>query len=126
MEQAIMETVLQIAATLFITLIGVLGAWLTSKIAQKQQLAGIAAATGQVIQAAQMTVGELQQTVVDKLKAANGGKLTDAQIAELGEALLQKTYEKLSDPALKLLDAVAVDVDALIKGAGEEWIKKLK
>ena len=126
MSDAIVSTLVEIAATLLITLIGVLGTWLTTKIAKKQQLAGIAAATEQVIQAAQMTVGELQQTLVEKLKAIGGGKLSDAQIAELGEMLKAKTMEKLSNPALTLLTAAAVDVEALIRGAAESWLNKIK
>jgi hypothetical protein len=126
MSDAIVSTLVEIAATLLITLIGVLGTWLTTKIAKKQQLAGIAAATEQVIQAAQMTDGELQQTIVEKLKITGGGKLTEAQIAELGEMLKAKTMEKLSNPALTLLTAAAVDVEALIRGAAESWLNKIK
>jgi hypothetical protein len=126
MTDTIITVVAQVAATLLITLIGVLGTWLTAQIAKKQQLASIAAATEQVIRAAQMTVGELQQTVVEKLKAAGGGKLTEAQIVELAGLLRAKTLEKLSVPVTDLLTAAAVDVNALITGAGEEWIAKIK
>lgn len=126
MEQAIMETVLQVVATLLITLIGVLGTWLTAQIAKNKQLAGVAAATDQVILAAQTTVGELQQTLVDKLKANGGGKLSDEQIAVLGKALLDKTMEKLSLPTIQFLKSASVDINALITGAGEAWIAKIK
>lgn len=125
MEQAIYETILQIAATLAITLIGVFGAWLTAQIGKSKKLSNIEAATGQVIQAAQITVGELQQTVVDKLKAG-GAKLTEQQIANLGRKMLTMTREKLSDPTIDLLNAAAVDVNALITGAGEDWINSIK
>ena len=125
MTETMIGYALQIVATLAITAIGVAGAWLTAKIAKKQELAGIASATEQVIQAAQITVGELQQTVVDNLKA-NGAKLTEAQIAELGELLLAKAHNKLSAPTLGLLQAASVDVQALIRGAGEDWISKIK
>ena len=125
MEQALIETILQVAATLLITLIGVLGAWLTAQIGKNKQLSGIASATEQVIQAAQLTVGELQQTVVDRLK--DGGlKLSEQQIAELGRVLLKMTYAKLSAPTTDLLKAAAVDVDALITGAAEDWLSKIK
>jgi hypothetical protein len=126
MSDTIVSVLVEVAATLLITLIGVLGTWLTAKIAKKQQLAGIAAATEQVIQAAQITVGELQQTVVEKLKATGGGKLSEAQIAELRELLKTKTMEKLSNPAITLLEAAAVDLQALICGAGENWLNKIK
>ena len=126
MTDTIITITLQVVATLLITLIGVLGTWLTAQIAKKQKLAGIAAATEQVIQAAQTTVGELQQTVVESLKAANGGKLTADQIKDLGQQLLDKTKAKLSQPATYLLQSAQVDVDALITGAGEAWIAKIK
>ena len=126
MTDAIITTAMQVAATLLITLIGVLGAWLTAQIAKKQKLAGIAAATEQVIQAAQTTVDELQQTVVDSLKAAGGGKLTADQIASLSKQLIVKTQAKLGEPVINLLTDSAVDVDALITGAGEAWISRIK
>ncbi len=79
-----------------------------------------------LVEAAQLTVGELQQTVVEKLKASGGGKLTEAQAAELGELLKAKTLQMLSTPVIDLLTAAAVDVQALITGAGEDWIGKIK
>ena len=125
MEQAIIETGLQVVATLLTVLIGVLGTWLTLKLAKKQQLQNIERATYQVMNAAQTTVGELQQTVVEALKKESG-KLTREQIEMLGQQLLNKTYEKLSAPALDLLDAAAVDVQALIQGAAEDMINRMK
>ena len=69
MSNAIIETAVQIAATLCITLIGVLGTWLTTKIAKREELKTITAATDEAIRAAQQTVLELQQTTVEQLKA---------------------------------------------------------
>ena len=67
------------------------------------------------------------QTVVADLKATReDGKLTESEIASLGHKLLVKTKEKMSVPAMNLLTAAAVDVNALIKGAGESWINALK
>ena len=54
------------------------------------------------------------------------GKLTKEEIADLGEALLDGTIAKMSAPTAKLLAAAAVDTTALIQGAGEAWIAKLK
>ena len=69
---------------------------------------------------------ELQQTVVEKLKSTGSGKLTEAQVAGLGELRKAKTLKKLSAPAIDLLTAAAVDVQALITGAGEDWIGRIK
>ena len=127
MNEIIMETVMQIVGTLLITLIGVLGTWLTAKIGKRQELGNIAVATNEAVNAAQPTVLELQQTVVDGWKAANeDGKLTDEEINELGYLLVNKTVEKMSDSAVNLLVSAGVNITAIIKGAGEAMIKQMK
>ncbi|MEG1525237.1 MAG: hypothetical protein RRZ24_10990 [Clostridia bacterium] len=123
----IIEYGVQVAAALLITLIGVLGTWLTVKIGKTKQLENILIAQGELTNAAQTTVEELQQTVVDSLKAAHkDGKLTQEEIAELGDMLIDKTVQKLSNTAYGLLEAASVDIVAMIKGVGESWIKQLK
>ena len=127
MVDIIMESVVQIVVTLMLTLIGVLGTWLTLKLGKKEELAAINVAQQEVIRLAHLTVEELQQTLVEGLKAAHeDGKLTKEEIAALGEALLDGTIAKMSAPTAKLLAAAAVDTTALILGAGEAWIAKLK
>ncbi len=125
--EIIIETAVQIVATLLITLIGVLGAWLTAKLAKKTELTNINAATNEVVNAAQLTVLELQQTVVEGWKAASAdGKLSQDEIAELGKMLVQKTMEKMSDSAKSLLTSAGVDITAIITGAGEAMIQSMK
>lgn len=127
MLEIIIENIVQIAATLLITLIGVLGAWVTAEIGKTKELTNIAAATSEVINAAQLTVLELQQTVVDGWKAANAdGKLTSDEISELGSMLLEKTMAKMSDTTKNLLNSAGVDISAIIKGAGEAFINRMK
>ena len=127
MEGIIIESVVQIVVTLVLTLIGALGTWLSLKIGTKEELAAINVAQQEVIRLAQLTVEELQQTLVEGLKAGReDGKLTKEEITSLGEALLDGTIAKMSAPTAKLLSAAAVDVTALIQGAGESWITKLK
>lgn len=127
MFEVIMENIINIVGALLMMLIGVLGTWITSKIAKRTELATINAAQQELIFLAQQTVGELQQTIVNKLKAASDdGKLTDVEIKALGKALLEKTVEKLSNPSKELLNAAGVDIVALIHGAGEDWINSLK
>jgi hypothetical protein len=123
----IMEFALQIAATLLVTLIGVLGTWLTLKLGKSAGLQNIDAAQKELIRAARITVDELQQTFVADWKTANeDGKLQADEIAALREHLLNKTLEKLSAPALTLLKGAAVDVNGLIAGVGEAWIDRMK
>lgn len=122
----LLEVVADIVATAVMAAIGVLGAWLAAKFGQNKKLANIAQATGQVILAAQLTVGELQQTAVEAMKAAApNGKLSDAQIADLKRQLLSKTAEKLSAPVVQLLEASKTDVNALIQGAAEDMINQM-
>ncbi len=126
MEQLI-DYAAQIAATLLITLIGVLGTWLTLKLGKSASLQNINTAQQEVMRAAKITVGELQQTVVGGLKASHAdGKLTREEIASLGRQLVDMTVQKLSAPTYELLRNAAVDVDAMITGVGESWIDKLK
>ena len=118
---------IQVAATLLITLIGVFGTWLTMKIGKSAHMQNINAAQKEVIRATKITVGELQQTVVDDLKASREDhKLTGEEIRELGVKLIDMTVQKLSMPTYDLLKAAAVDIEAMITGAGENWINKLK
>lgn len=127
MLESLTEYGIQVAATLLITLIGVLGAWLTMKIGKSTQLENINAAQKEVIRATKITVGELQQTLVDNLKAAHSdGHLTKEEISQLGRQLVDMTIQKLSMPTYELLRAAAVDIEAMITGAGENWINRLK
>lgn len=127
MVEVIIENLVEIVATLIITLIGALGAWLTTKLAKRAELDSINSAQQELITMAQITVGELQQTMVEELKAAHEDKkLTEEEIAGLGKLLIQKTMEKMSAPAQGLLNAAGVDIIALIQGTGEDWINRLK
>lgn len=127
MENVIIETVVQIVATLLITLIGVLGTWLTTKIAKREELKNISIATNELMAMAQTTVLELQQTVVSGWKEASAdGKLTKEEIKQLGVMLVNGTIEKMSQTSMDLLKAAGVDITAIIHGAGEALITQMK
>ena len=127
MEGIILESLVEVFAVFIMTLIGILGTWLTMKLGKKEELAAINAAQQEVIAMAQLTVEELQQTTVAELKKAReDGKLTKAEIDMLRSLLLSGVKKKMSDPTANLLAAAAVDLNALIRGAGESWIAELK
>ena len=127
MDTVIIETVVSIVANLAVTLIGVFGAWLLMQISKSQKLSTISAAVGELTSAAEQTVLELQQTTVDGLKeAAKDGKLTQAEITGLGKKLLEGTLSKMSDSAVNVLKAANVDINAVITGAGEALIAKIR
>lgn len=126
MNEAIISLIAQVISTILITLIGVLGAWLTTKIGQRVELSNINKAKDELIIAAQQTVMELQQTVVEELKdKAADGKLTEEEITELGFMLVDKTKKKMSLSAIGVLEAASVDIIALIRGAGEALINQM-
>ena len=127
MNTVIIETIVSVLANLAVTLIGVAGAWLVTQIGKSQQLNTINAAVGELTNAAETTVWELQQTVVDGLKEASAdGKLTQAEITELGKKLLEGTLAKMSDSSIGVLKAANVDINAIVTGAGEALIARIK
>ncbi len=123
----LIENAVNIAAAFFVALIGVFGAWLTAKLGKSTQLDTVNHAQQELIKLAQITVGELKQTVVEGMKAAHkDGKLTKEEIAKLGQLLYEKTTAKLSASAMDVLTAAQVDVSALITGTAEQLIGKMK
>ena len=125
--EIIAENIIGWIVSIVVILIGAFGVWALKKIGKREGLEGISIATDEVIKMATITIGELQQTIVDDLKAnAADGKLTKEEIVMLGEKLVEKTLEKMSQPVYNLLNAAGTDIIALIKGAGEDWINSLK
>ena len=123
----LLENAASIAAAFFIALIGVFGAWLTAKLGKATQLDTVNHAQQELIKLAQITVGELKQTVVDGMKATHtDGKLTKEEIAQLGQLLFDKTTAKLSGSAMDVLTAAQVDISALITGTAEHLIGQMK
>ena len=121
------DVVAKIVEALVVTGIGVAGAWLMAKMAKHKEVATIQQAMGEVITMAQQTVGELNQTIVAGIKAGReDGKLTNTEIEALGQTLVVKVMEKMSAPTRKVLEAAEVDITALIRGAGEDWINTFK
>ena len=127
MNTVIIETIVSVLANLAVTLIGVAGAWLFAQISKNQQLNTINTAVGELTAAAEQTVLELQQTVVDGLKeASSDGKLTQEEITKLGKLLLDGTLAKMSDSGIGVLKAANVDINAIVTGAGEALIARIK
>lgn len=127
MIELIMTNAVELSASLLMMLIGLLGSWLSLKIARQQELQTLSGAVNQAVAMARLTVDELQQTVVDGIKAQRAdGRLTKQEISMLSQQLWEKTVEKMSAPAVELLEAAKVDLKALIQGAGEAWIREMQ
>ena len=127
MSEVIMEVAAQVAGALLVAVISVAGAWLSAKIGRRQELASIAAATEEAAEAAKRVVLELQQTAVEGMKAARAdGKLSRAEVEQLGKLLLEKSLAQLCLPAKQVLEAAGKDVCAIIRSAGEAAVLAMK
>lgn len=123
---ALIENGVQVAVSLVVALIGVAGTWLSIQIGKVKKLQTVKLATDEAKDAAITTVLELQQTVVDDLKAAAvDGKLTKEEIAKLKNDLISMSMAKLSDTSVKILTAAGVDISAIIAGVGEALVGKM-
>ena len=123
----IIDMTVEIVGTVLMTAVGLFGAWALKKIGNNAKLNNINAAFAEAVQAATQTVAELQQRVVEGLKAQReDGKLTGEDIKALNAELIALTVRKMSTPAVELLRAAKVDLNAYILGAGEKALVELK
>jgi len=95
MQNILIEYAVNIVVSVIVALLGIAGSWVLSKLAKRVELANIREATKTLISMTQQTVSELEQTIVEGLKAdSEDGKLTPDEIKMLGEQLLEITNEK--------------------------------
>lgn len=124
---ALIESGVQVIAALAAAGIGIAGAWLTAQIGKVKQLQTVQIAVEEAKDAAVTTVLELQQTVVNDLKAAAAdGKLTQEEIGKLKSDVISMSLAKLSNASVKVLTAAGVDISAIITGAAEAMIGEMK
>lgn len=110
-----------------LTALSIAAAVWAKKGGEQKNFQNIILAVSSVLEMARLTVGELKQDMVDRLKEiSETGKLTPEQVKEINNELLARTLKKLSEPTKNLLDAVGIDICALIMGAGEDWVRELK
>ena len=121
MKDILIQYAVDIAASLVVVLIGIIGAWLSKILAKRMELKNINAAKSEVISAAEQTVLDLKQTMVDDLKAAaEDGKLSKEEVAALGVKLLSITTSKLSASTIKLLEPAQPQLDRAARLQGHK------
>ncbi len=130
MMEPLMNAIVEIAANLVMNLaiiaLTVTFAWLSAKTGKNKHLSNINAAKDELRDAAIQTVGELNQRFVSTWKEAQGGKLTETQMAKLDQELINLTITKMSASSIKVLEAASVDLENYVRGAAEDWINTLK
>ena len=112
---------LEILTYLSITAVSLGATFLTAKIGKKNNLQNVKLAIGVLEELARQTAGEFKQTIVDDLKANQGGKLTEEQKDELKAELLGLVLKKADTHTVGVLQAAGADINAIIMGAAEDW-----
>lgn len=121
------SSVLSVVAQLAVAGLSVGLTWCVTRIAKTEKFKSISEVLTQLSTTVEDTVGELQQTVVDGLKAAaSDGKLMPEEVSALNAKLLELVKAKMAQPAIDLLSAAQIDINALIIGMAESAIKKMK
>lgn len=121
------SSVLSVVAQLAVAGLSVGLTWCVTRIAKTEKFKSISEVLTQLSATVEDTVHELQQTMVDGLKAAaSDGKLTPEEVSALNAKLLDLVKAKMAQPAVDLLCAAQIDVNSLIAGMAEAAIKKMK
>ncbi len=121
------SSVLSVVAQLAVAGLSVGLTWLVTRMAETEKFKSLSEVLSQLSSTVEDTVHELQQTVVDNLKAAaSDGKLTPEEVQVLNSKLLEMVKAKMAQPAINLLTAAQVDINTLIMGMAESAIKKMK
>ncbi len=102
-------------------------AWALEKMGKTAKLKNLSIAIQSVCEITRQTTEELQQTIVNDLKAKRpGGKLTPEDVDDLGFRLHSLVKSKLDIATQQLIVAVGADLDALITGECEAFLNRLK
>lgn len=123
----LIEVGTRVVFELLMLVIGVAFAYLSKIVGKSKRLEHIAAAMDELERVVKTVVGDLQQTVVEGLKAASvDGKLSDEEVYDLGKLLVLKVSEQLSDPASTTIKAAGIDMTEAIHSIAEAYIAKIK
>lgn len=127
MREVIIEVIVQVIGALLMGVIGVAFAYLTKLVGKTKELEHVASAMDELENVVTTVVGDLQQTIVENLKAASAdGKLSQEDIYDLGKLLVMKVSEQLSDPASTTIKAAGIDMTEAIHSIAEAYIARIK
>ena len=127
MREVIIEVIVQVIGALLMGVIGVAFAYLTKLVGKTKELEHVASAMDELESVVTTVVGDLQQTIVENLKAASAdGKLSQEDIYDLGKLLVMKVKEQPSHPASTTIQAAGIDMTEAIHSIAEAYIAKIK
>lgn len=127
MREAIIEVTVQVIGALLMGVIGVAFAYLTKLVGKTKELEHVASAMDELENVVTTVVGDLQQTIVENLKAESAdGKLSQEDIYDLGKLLVMKVKEQLSNPASTTIQAAGIDMTEAIHSIAEAYIARIK
>ena len=127
MREVVIEVVVQVIGALLMGVIGVAFAYLTKLVGKTKELEHVASAMDELESVVTTVVGDLQQTIVENLKAASAdGKLSQEDIYDLGKLLVMKVKEQLSNPASTTIQAAGIDMTEAIHSIAEAYIARIK
>lgn len=127
MREVIIEVIVQVIGALLMGVIGVAFAYLTKLVGKTRELEHVASAMDELENVVTTVVGDLQQTIVENLKAASAdGKLSQEDIYDLGKLLVMKVTEQLSNPASTTIKAAGIDMTEAIHSIAEAYIARIK
>ena len=123
----LIEQVVTTVARVLEALVLAYGAWALEKFGKNKKLQNLSLANQELCRIVKQTVRELNQTIVQTLKEQSpDGKLTEEQIEELQESLLEMVKAKADEATIAMITAAGADLDALITGQCEAYLDVLK
>lgn len=127
MREVIIEVAVKVIGAVLMGVVSVAFAAIGKWIAKTKKLESVSAAMDELERVVKAVVGDLQQTMVEGLKAAaEDGKLSKTDIEYLGRELVVRTAEQLSLPAAQTLSAAGCDIEAMVHSIAEAYISKIK
>ena len=127
MREVFIQVFTQILFDLLLLALSVGFAYISKLLSQTHKMEHVALAMEELEKVVVNIVDELQQTTVEKMKAATeDGKLTKTDIEWLGKLLVEKASAQLSMPAANVLSAASIDAEAMIHSIAEAYIAQIK
>lgn len=127
MREVIIEVAVQVIGAILLGIVSIAFAYIGKWMGKTKKLETVSAAMDELERTVKSVVGDLQQTLVDKLKeASENHKLSTADIEYIGKELIQRVGSQLSVPAAQTLYAAGCDVESMVHSIAEAYIAKIK